>query len=200
MRTLRMVLPALWLMAGSASLNAQQGWGVALEIGSAGFSGHSGSTGDTPESSGRPAGTSTWGVLLDRTGRAVRFSVGARVASTGVMIEDDEISVEARDVLTLLEIAPEAAVTVLRPEGGAIRLHVGVVVDRWSADGVEARTRVGGLGGVSLEMPLARRIGIQVRWDASITGSVFRDEDLPADFERRSGRRTRWSLGARYRL
>lgn len=200
MRIVHLALVFALLGLGNAPLLAQQEWGLSLEFGKASFSGHARSAATTPETSGHPSGANTWGFQLDRTGRTIRFSVGVLLASTGVELENEEVAAEARNLLDLLEFSPQVSILVLRPRESSVRLHAGLVVDRWSPEGDDARTTVGGLGAVSLEVPMSARIGVQVRWEGTLTGSVFDEDDLPAEFERKSGIRLRWVLAGRYRL
>lgn len=202
MRIVHLALAFTLLGFGRTTLLAQQGVGLSLEIGKASFSGHAKAAGGgtTPETTGHPSSANTWGFQLDRTGRKVRFSVGVLIASTGVVFESDEFAAEARNLLELFEISPQVAVLVLKPKYAAVRLHAGLVVDRWSPEGDQARTTMGGLGAVSLEVPLSARAGMQFRWEGSVTGSIFDEDDLPPEFERKSGVRLRWVVAGRYRL
>jgi hypothetical protein len=176
------------------------GWGLAGEIGSAGFGGHSRAAGNAPESSGHPSRSTTWGFRLDRTGRTLRLSLGLLMGSAGVEFENDDLSVESKGLLSLLGVSPELSLLVLRSGSAAVRLHAGAVIDHWSPEGDESRTRMGGLGGTSVEFRLARRFHGQIRWEVALTGSVFDSDDLPPEFEPKTGVRQRWALGLRYGL
>jgi hypothetical protein len=199
-RIVSMVLASALLGLGHATLVAQEGLGLSLETGMVTFAGHAHSVGITPETGGHPSSGRTWGLQLDRTGRNVRFSVGVMIASTGVELENDDAAAEAKNVLGLLSIAPEISLLVFRPRQASIRFHGGLVFDRWSPEGDDARTSLGGLGAVSVEVPLSARIGMRLRWEGALTGSVFDEDDLPTDFERKTGIRQRWVVGARYGL
>jgi hypothetical protein len=190
----------LGLLGPAAPLAAQRNWGVALELGSASFGGHAKSSDISPETSGHPSSTGTWAFRLDRTGPRVGISVGVLVASTGVEFVNDEASVEARNLLDLLEITPEVSFLLLKPREAAVRLHAGAVLDRWSPDGDNARTSLGGLGALSMDLPFTSRISVQARWQMTVTGSVFDEDDLPPEFTRKSGWSTRAVLGARFGL
>lgn len=199
MRIVRLVL-LLGLLGPAAPLAAQRSWGVALEVGSANFGGHAQSTDISPETKGHPSSTGTWGVRLDRTGRRVGFSLGILVASTGVEFVNDEAAVEARNLLELLEITPEVSFLLLKPREAAVRVHAGAVLDHWSPEGDEARNSLGGLGALSVDVPFSSRISVQVRWQVTVTGSVFDEDDLPPEFTRKSGWSTRWVVGMRFGL
>lgn len=199
MRIVRLVL-GLGLLVQATPLTAQRNWGVALELGSASFGGHARSTGISPETSGHPSSTGTWGFRIDRSGPRVGVSVGVLVASTGVEFVNDEASVEARNLVGLLEIAPEVSFLLLKPREAAVRVHAGAVLDHWSPDGAETRTSLGGLGALSMDVPFTTRISVQARWQITVTGSVFDEDDLPPEFTRRSGWSNRFVAGVRFGL
>lgn len=198
MRIVRLVL-MLGLVGPAAPLAAQRSWGIALEIGQVSFGGHARSS-DTPETWGHPSGTRTWGFRVDRTGHKLGLSLGILAGSTGVEFENDQAAAEARNVLDLLEFAPEISIVVLQPKEAAVRVHAGAVLDRWSPEGDNARTSIGGLGALSIDVPFSSRLSVQVRWQLTLTGSVFDGDDLPPEFSRESGRSERWVLGARLGL
>ena len=194
------LLLMLALCIPATPLAAQRSWGIALELGNTRFGGHAKSTASDPETTGHPSATRSWGIRLDRSGRAVGFSLGLLVASSGIEFENDDASAEARNILDLLEIAPEVYFVLFRPREAAVRLHTGVILDRWSPEGDNSRTSLGGLGAVSLDVPFSSRLGAQVRWQLTMTGSVFDEDDLPAEFSRKSGWSERWVFGVRLGL
>ena len=199
MRIVWLVLVLVFL-GSSAPLAAQRSWGVALEVAQVNFGGHARSTAMTPETWGHPSSTRTWGLRVDRAGSRVGLSLGILLGSSGVEFENDEAAAEARNVLDLLEIAPEISIVVLKPREAVIRVHGGAVLDRWSPEGDNARTSVGGLGALSIALPLSSRVSVQVRWQMTLTESVFDDNDLPPDFSRESGWSERYVFGIRYGL
>lgn len=181
-------------------LHAQAEWGLGVEYGFAQFSGHAKSVGITPEASGHPAAMHTGGIRVDRSGKKIRFSLALQIAKTGVEFENEDAAAQAKDVLDLLEISPEVSLVIFQPREAAVRLHAGVVIDRWSPEGDDARTSIGGLGALSVELPFSSRVGVQVRWEGALSESVFDEDDLPPEFEKESGLRQRWVVGVRYRL
>jgi hypothetical protein len=195
-----LLLFPLLLGPGASRLPAQQGWGLSFELGRAGFHGHARSVDIMPETSGHPSAARTYAIRIDRTGRRTSVSVAALIATTGVEFESEDASAEVRNLLELIEISPEIAVQVFHPREVAVRIHVGVVLDRWRPEGENSRTALGALGAASLEVPLSSRVGVTIRWQANVTGSVFDEDDLPPGFERKNGWSERWVVGARYRL
>jgi hypothetical protein len=122
------------------------------------------------------------------------------VASTGVQFESEDAAVEARNILGLLEVSPQVAFLILKPREAAFRLHLGAVLDYWSPDGDDARTALGVLGALSLDVPFSTRFGAEVRWETTLTGSAFEEDELPSEFSRKNGWSERWILGVKYRL
>jgi hypothetical protein len=51
-----------------------------------------------------------------------------------------------------------------------------------------------------MDVPFTSRISVQARWQMTVTGSVFDEDDLPPEFTRKSGWSTRAVLGARFGL
>ncbi|MEO8199840.1 MAG: hypothetical protein ABI679_04890 [Gemmatimonadota bacterium] len=193
------VLAGLVLIVLPRPLLGQGHWGITGEVGAAQFSGHAHSVSGL-ETTGHPAAASTWGIRLDHgTGRA-RLSVGLLYSTTGVEFESDDLVAGVKNLLTLLEISPELSWQALHAGACSVRFHGGMVIDRWSPDGDPARTALGGLAALSLEAPLSHRANIAVRWEATLTQSVFDDNDLPADFERKQGFRRRLGIGIRFSL
>jgi hypothetical protein len=196
------VLTVVSCLLTTPAASQERHWGLSGEFGLATFGGHAQSRdGATPDDvSGHPSSSSTFGLRVDRSGRSTRVSLGLLRASMGVAFEDDESLVESKDVLTLLEITPEIALSVVKSGESVLRVHLGAVIDRWSPDGAEARTTIGGLGGTSLEMPFTPRIAVYLRYEVSVGRSLFEEGDLPAELERTSGVRQRWAVGGRYGL
>jgi hypothetical protein len=181
-------------------LIAQQQWGVAVEFGRASFNGHGSSTTTSPETTGHPSPTTTWGLRVSRTGPRVGFSLGVLGTNTGVQFESEEAAVESRGLLELLEVSPQVSFVLLRPREAALRIHLGAVLDHWSPEGGTTRTSFGGLGGFSLDVPFSSRFSAEVRWEIVLTESVFEEDELPPEFSLKSGWSERWVLGVRYGL
>jgi hypothetical protein len=74
------------------------------------------------------------------------------------------------------------------------------VIDYWSPDGADSRTRLGALAALGLVVPFSERFGVHARWEATLTESLFEEDDLPPEFSRKSGWSQRWVLGVRFGL
>ena len=201
MRVARLLLfPGLLGVLAPPAAAAQQHWGIAVELGKASFNGHASSTATSPETAGHPSPTTTWGLRVSLDGPTVGFSLGVLFANTGVQFESEEAAVESRGILGVLELSPQVSLVLLRPREVAFRLHLGAVLDHWSPEGGATRTAIGGLGGLSLDIPFSSRFGAEVRWETILTESIFEENELPPGFSRKSGWSERWVLGVRYGL
>jgi hypothetical protein len=190
----------LVVLMGPGRLAAQHRWGLALEIARAGFSGQGRSDVLDPETGVHPSSTTIWGLRLDRTGSRVGWSLGLSIATTGVEFESDDASAEARNVLELIEISPQVSVLLLEPREAALRIHLGPVIDHWSPDGADARTRIGALAALGLAVPFSARFGVEARWEMTLTVSVFVYDELPPVFSLKSGWCVGWVGGVRLGL
>ncbi len=197
MRTRMFMLAALSLLLSPETLSGQGRWGITPEAGSARFSGHAHSV-TGPEATGHPSAAGTWGVRFDRDLGKARVSVGLLRSATGVEFENDDLVTGVKHLLTLFEISPELSFQAVHLGAGSLRLHGGMVIDHWSPDGDPARTSLGGLAAASLEVPLSRRTSVAVRYEATLTQSVFDENDLPSEFERKQGFRRRVGVGVRF--
>lgn len=200
MRAARLLLFPGLLGILAAPLAAQQHWGLAVEVGKASFNGHASATVNSVETAAHPSPATTWGLRVSRTGPKVGFSLGLSFATTGVRFEDEDFGVESRDILGLVEVSPQVSFVLLRPREAALRIHLGAVLDHWDPDGGATRTTLGGLGGLSLDVPFSSRVSAEARWEMVLTGSAFEEGELPPEFSLKSGRSARWVLGVKYRL
>jgi len=82
---------------------------------------------------------------------------------------------------------------------GAIRAELGPSLHLWKS-GDENRTRVGALGALAYEWPVAKRFSGAIRLEGMISKSWFDDGDLPPEYERQATRRYGVGLALRYRL
>lgn len=138
---------------------------------------------------------------VERQFTRVRLGLGIVHARSGLAFGDRDLVVEARDVFSLWEFAPEVAVRI----AGAgppptVWLHAGPLLDVWMPEGDETRSRAGAHAGASLMFPLLRRVSGTIRVQGSLTPSVFDADEPPPGFERRATRRFEVAVGARYRL
>jgi hypothetical protein len=187
------------LIAARPALAAQ--WSVAVEATASYYGGTSRDTGADPTAF-RPHHPTSLGLRVDRRFGRLGVGVGAALGGGADLIaENSSVGAILKDALDLFEVAPEVAVVLGRMGSGlAVRVHTGPLLDIWSPEGADTRARTGGQAGLSLEWPVSRRLAGSLRVAAAVTGSLFKEGELPPGFERRAMWRRSVSLGLRYRL
>src|SRR2546426_4916912 len=186
------------LLASQARLAAQ--WSLAVEATASYYDGVSRDSGADPTAF-RPHHPTSVGLRVERRFGRLGVGVGAALASADLIAENSSVGAMLKDALDLFEVAPEVALLLGRAgPGPAVRVHAGPLIDIWSREGEDTRTRAGGQAGLSLEWPVSRRFAGTLRGAAALTSSLFREGELPPGFERRAMWRRSVSLGLRYRL
>src|SRR3989441_8718036 len=192
-------LPLLGLLLVSQPRLAAQ-WSLTVEATASYYGGTSRDSGADPTAF-RPHHPTSLGLRVDRRFGRLGLGVGAALAGADLIAENSSVGAILKDALDLFEVAPEVAVTLGRTGPGlAVRVHAGPLIDVWSPQGGAPRTRLGGQAGLSLEWPVTRRFAGSLRGAAALTGSLFKQGELPPGFERRAMWRRSVSLGLRFRL
>jgi hypothetical protein len=188
---------AIWVCTTPGMLRAQ--WAVTLEAQRVGFGGTSRDTTDGPHGSFRPDGTLGVTVRLDRRIGRVALGLGIRYLRAAVVLDAPDLFIGIRDDFAGFEAAPEIRVRIVRTSGGAtLHLYGGPVIGVWAFSDQGTRPVPGGMAGVAGEFPVLAHLALWVRAGGGLTRSVFRDGELPAEFDRRFTRRSEISLGLRY--
>jgi hypothetical protein len=189
------------LMTLPHALAAQHAWGVAVEVGIERFWGASGPLAGSDELALRPYRPTHVGIRLDRDIGVVRVAVGGRYAESAVAGEYEGGATVFSEGFTLIELAPEAAVAVLRfGIGGALRLFAGPLLRFWMPPEESARIRMGARGGLELDASLGDRVSAITRVHAGVAGSALDEADVPPGYEVRSMPSAGVSLGVRIDL
>jgi len=187
-----LLLPGL-LLVFQPRLAAQ--WSLAVEATASYYGGTSRDSGADPTAF-RPHHPTSVGLRVDRRFGRLGFGVGA-----ALIAENSSVGAILKDALDLFEVAPELALLLGRVgPSPAVRVHAGPLIDVWSPEGADTRTRTGGQVGLSLEWPVSRRFAGTLRGAAALTSCLFKEGELPPGFERRAMWRRSVSLGLRYRL
>jgi len=186
------------LLASQPRLVAQ--WSVAVEATASYYGGTSRDSGADPTAF-RPHHPTSVGLRVDRRFGRLGLGVGAALAGSDLIAENSSVGAILKDALDLFEVAPEVALLLDRTGPGlAVHVHAGPLIDIWSPQGADTRTRLGGQAALSLEWPVSRRFAGSLRGAAALTGSLFKQGELPPGFERRAMWRRSVSLGLRFRL
>ena len=189
--TLLLVLPAVPV----GTLVAQ--WGASVEIGVARFGGTARDSAGTTVGPYRPT---TFALRLDRDIGRTRFAVGVMYAKTGLAGVMGNVAVVDYDAASLLELAPEVSIRVVRFGAGAVaRVEAGPAVDVWELDG-DRRTRVAARAALAVEYPLGGRFTGSIRATGVVSGSMANADEMPPGVERDATRRGGVSVGLRFRL
>ncbi len=193
-------LPLLGLLLVSQPRLAAQ-WSLAVEATASYYGGSSRDSGADPTAF-RPHHPTSVGLRVDRRFGRLGFGVGTALGGgVDLIAENSSVGAILKDALDLFEVAPELALLLGRTgPGPAVRVHAGPLIDIWSPEGADTRTRTGGHVGLSLEWPVSRRFAGTLRGAAALTSSLFKEGELPPGFERRAMWRRSVSLGLRYRL
>jgi hypothetical protein len=178
-------------------------WHVGLELGSTRYSG---SAHDTSSSTGpptfRPGAAPMIGLRVERI--MGRFGAALRVsyAKPGLAAGGNDLTVVDKSSGELIEVATLVAVRVggggIGPSG-AIRAELGPALHLWKF-GDDLRSRIGALGAVAYEWPVAGRLSGAIRLEGALSRSWFEEGDLPPEYELRPTWRYGVTLGLRYRL
>lgn len=177
---------ALWLVV-APSLAAQ--WSVAADVGMLAYNGGASDTSSLADPATiRPSSGRVYGLHLERHVNTT-FGVGLGVlySGTGVGAEGETVIVEQKGVLKFYEVAAEVLILLAKPgAGGALRLHLGPLLNVWSLTGEEEdRTRVGAQVAVSLDWPMFGPLTGTFQAGVALSPSPWENGDLPDGYEKR---------------
>ena len=196
------------LAAGVTPPHAAAQWSMGLDIGASHFTGASfdtsagggGGAGGGAAASLRPQHPSVLALRLERAAARVRVGLGVLRARAGLVAENGTAAAVQKGFFTLLELAPEGSIRLAETGAGTeLRLHAGPLVDFWTLEEGDNRTRAGAHVALSAGWPIAGRVTGSVRVSAALTGSVFDAGELPSQLARRAMWRRTVSVGLRYR-
>ena len=140
-------LPLLGLLLVSQPRLAAQ-WSVAVEA-TASYYGGTSRNGEADPTAFRPHHPTSLGLRVDRRFGRWGVGVGAAVAGADLIAENGSVGAILKDALDLFEVAPEVALLLGRTGPGlGVRVHAGPLIDVWSPQGGDTRTRLGGQAGL----------------------------------------------------
>ncbi len=189
-------------VAAAGAANGQtRRWGVGFDVGLTRFWG--GSEPVPPNTAPgfkpyRPTGAS---VRVDHVVGRMRVALGVSYAPSGLAVETKDATLVAKNGLTWVQMAPELAYQLgtLGPVT-ELRIFGGPVADIWMPGGEDSRTKIGGRGGLELLVPLGRWLAGTLRAQAGLTGSLFREADVPTGFRAKAMPNVGVALGIRFGL
>jgi hypothetical protein len=183
-----------------APADAAAQWGLGLEVGQSRFSGTSQDT-SAATVNGRfePYVPTLVGITIDRRLRRLTLGLRLTYASAALALETDGPTVFQRASMLHAQAAPEIAWAVaLLATGVRLSLHAGPLIEVWTLEGEETRSRLGGQVAGSLDCRLGGRFTSAVTVRLGVTPSVFQAGELPVEFVRRASWRTSVAFGLRY--
>src|SRR5512143_2012188 len=197
MRHTTVVLCCLVAQAGNAS--AQFGLSSDVQLSIYGGVSRDTSTGNVGQTL-RPYRPILVALRPDWTLGRVRIALGIVHGAPDIGEDGDPLAVILHNTSKLLELSPEVSYRIVQlPRGTQLRMHAGPLISFWdlkSGDGT--RTRAGALLGASAEFPLAAKFHGVIRLSGSISSRLFRQSDLPPEFEIQQVRRASVGVGLRY--
>ena len=190
----------LWLGLAPAAA-AQAAWTLTGEVGTSRFSRAAHDTSSPPVSLGAWHATS-YTVRQTRGDAREGLTLAAGYTSSPFAAWIENVAVIQGGELALYELGLAYGRRVLRSgQGASLRVEAGPVLHLWKMSGEDARTRLGGLLGAVVELPVTERWRVDVRADLTVTRSWMRPEDEGPDIMRESSmRRGRLALGIARRL
>lgn len=196
-----LVLAVAGLPAVPSLSVAQGAWGLGAEAGIVRFWGATGPAPGGEDIALRPYRPTVFGLRVDRQFGAVRGAIAVRFAESAIGGEYEGGATIFSDGFTLVELAPEASLTIARlGTGAALRAFGGPVVNFWTLSEESGRARLGARGGLELDAPLTRRLSAVTRLHGGISASAFDEGDVPPGYQVRSMPSAGVALGLRVGL
>jgi hypothetical protein len=176
-------------------------WSIGLEAGVGRFGG---SAQDTTNGSGpphwRPGDVTTIGLRLERGLGRIGVGLKGSYGKPGLTATGEGLTITDKTSGESVEVATLVAVRVggIGPSG-AVRAELGPALHLWKF-GDDLHSRIGALGAMAYEWPVAGRFSGAVRLEGALSRSWFETGDLPPEYDLRLTWRYGVTVGLRYRL
>ncbi len=174
-------------------------WGIGFDAGLTRFWGASEPVPPNVTPGARPYRPTTFAIRADRVLGRSRVGLTVSYAGSGLGVESQDLAIIAKGGLTWVQLAPELAyrLTTLGPVT-ELRLFGGPVADLWNVDGDDTRTRIGGRAGLELLVPLGGPLAATMRAHGGLSGSLFREADVPSGYRTKTMPNAGFALGFRF--
>jgi hypothetical protein len=193
-------LGAIALLSSVDCAIAVAQWVVSLEVGAERFWG--GSIEITPDRrSFRPYRPTTLGVGLERKAGDLGMALRVRYAGAPLALEGEDAVVTVKGIFKVYSVAPELSYRLVTlGHNVPIALHAGPLVEVWSIQDEDSKTRVGAQGEVSLTVPFGSRLAGTFVAGGAVTPSPFNRDQLIENYEPRTLWRRAVAARLEYRL
>ncbi len=174
-------------------------WGIGFDAGLTRFWGASEPVPPNVTPGARPYRPTTFAIRADRVLGRSRVGLTVSYAGSGLGVESQDLAIIAKGGLTWVQLAPELAyrLATLGPVT-ELRLVGGPVADLWNVDGDDTRTRIGGRAGLELLVPLGGPLAATMRAHGGLSGSLFREADVPSGYRTKTMPNAGFALGFRF--
>lgn len=174
-------------------------WGIGFDAGLTRFWGASEPVSPNVAPGARPYRPTTFALRADRVLGRSRVGLTLSYAGSGLGVEDQDLAIIAKGGLKWVQLAPEVAyrLATLGPVT-ELRLFGGPVADIWNVDGDDTRTRIGGRAGLELLVPLGGPVAATMRAHGGLSGSLFRETDVPSGYRTKTMPNAGFALGFRF--
>ncbi|HEY6947967.1 MAG TPA: hypothetical protein VI297_04040 [Gemmatimonadales bacterium] len=174
-------------------------WGIGVDAGLTRFWGASEPVPPNVTPGARPYRPTTFAIRADRVLGRGRVGLTVSYAGSGLGVEDQDLAIISKGGLTWVQLAPELAYR-LATLGPVTELRVfgGPVADLWNVDGDDTRTRIGGRAGLELLVPLGGPVAATMRAHGGLSGSLFREADVPTGYRTKTMPNAGFALGFRF--
>jgi hypothetical protein len=193
------IVLAVLLLAGPTALAAQ--WRLAVLTGSATSHGDARDNSDPTHPEFHADRPVTLTLALTRDAGPWRLSLEGRRLTADLSEVSRSVAVTTFGAFEAWGAGIELNVRIAgHPSQAELRAGLGLGGDRWSLEGASARWRATAAGSLEADLSVARGWNAIVRGGVTTGPSVFRTEELPEGFARRTSWRTGIALGVARRL
>jgi hypothetical protein len=185
---------AALIFAGSTALNAQ--WRLAALGASATSHGDARDDSDPSHPEFHADRPVTLTLALARNAGRWRLGVEGRHRTADLSEVSRSVAVTTFGAFEAWGAGLELGVRIAgQPSAAELRASLGIGGDRWSLEGASARWRANAAGSLEADFAVARGWTAVVRGEVTLGPSLFRSEELPEGFSRRTNWRTGIALG-----
>jgi len=208
---LRVIPGHLWLPGISAALLSaapltelvaqSKPWGLSAEAGLTHFWGGSEAVAPNDAPGLKPYRPVSVGMRLDNGLKRYRFGLGIQYASVALGQDGPDLAILLKGAMTWVQATPEIAYQLATINANSeLRAFAGPLIDLWLPAGDESRVRAGGRIGLELLVPFGAGLAGLLRCHGGVSGSLFKDTEVPSEFRTKSMPNVGLALGLRLGL